>query len=164
MGEINKVAGSWRSCDSNAVSTAKHTFGGRNMLTSLRETTRASEYANSPSKSFVFKDSSINEGGYFVSRILAGESDCIEKITSALQKYASILREIDKVGTTSGSSSNQLQLGFFILSSDYLEPYKSQLSKSYSSLTQNSVLGSYYADRHSDTLSNGGGRDRLFAN
>ena len=100
MSEINKVAGSFRSSDSKAVSTAKHTFGGRNMLTSLRETTRASEYANSSSKSFVFKDSSIAGGGYFVSRILAGESDCIDKITSALQKYASILREIDKVRTT----------------------------------------------------------------
>jgi hypothetical protein len=164
MSEINKVAGSFRSSDSKAVSIAKHTFGGRNMLTSLRETTRPSEYANPPSKSFVFKDSSINEGGYFVSRMAAGESDCIEKITSALQKYASILREIDKVGTTSGGSSNQLQLGFVILSSDYLEPYKSQLPKSYSFLTQNSGLGSCYADRDSDTLSNGGGREPQFAN
>ncbi|MBD1886043.1 hypothetical protein H6F84_19275 [Microcoleus sp. FACHB-84] len=75
------------------------------MLASLRETARASEYANSPSKSFVFKDSSINEGRYFVSRILAGESDCIEKITSALQKSASILIEVDKVRTTSDGSS-----------------------------------------------------------
>jgi len=164
MGEINKVAGSFRSSDSKAVSTAKHTFGGRNMLTSLRETTRASEYANSPSKSFVFKDSSINEGGYFVSRILAGESDCIEKITSALQEYASILREIDKVRTTSDARSIQLQLGFVILSSDYLEPYKSQLPKSHSFLSKNRGLGSCYADRDSDTLNNGGGRDRLFAN
>ncbi|NQE38217.1 hypothetical protein [Microcoleus asticus] len=95
------------------------------MLVSLRETTRALEYANSPSKSFVFKDSSINEGGYFVSRILAGESDCIKKITSALQKYASILREIDQVRATSDGRSNQLQLGSVILSSDYLDPYKS---------------------------------------
>ncbi|MEP6515904.1 DUF4347 domain-containing protein [Microcoleus vaginatus] len=134
------------------------------MLTSLRETTPTSEYANPPSKSFVFKDSSLNEGGYFVSRILAGASNCIEKITSALQKSASILREIDKVRTTSAGSSGQLQLGFVLLSSDYLEPYKSQLPKSHSSLTQNSGLGSCYADRDSDTLSNGGGRDRLFAN
>ena len=164
MSEINKVAGSfWRS-ESSGSSSAQLTFGGRNMFTSLRETTPASEYANPPSKSFVFKDSSINEGGYFVSRILAGESDCIEKFTSALQKYASILREIDKVRTTSGGRSGKLQLGFVILSSDYLEPYKSQLPKSHSSLTQNSGLGSCYADRDSDTLSNGGGRDRLFAN
>ncbi|MEG4841613.1 DUF4347 domain-containing protein [Microcoleus sp. B9-D4] len=134
------------------------------MLTSLRETTRASEYANPPSKSFVVKDFSINEGGYFVSRILAGESDCIEKITSALQKYASILREIDKVGSTCDGLSGKLQLGLVILSSDYVEPYKSQLSKSHSSLTQNSGLGWCYADLDSDTLSNCGGRDRLFAN
>ncbi|MEG4234746.1 hypothetical protein QUA40_21975 [Microcoleus sp. Pol11C3] len=134
------------------------------MLTSLRETTPASEYANPPSKSFVFKDSSINEGGYFVSRILAGESDCIKKITSALQKSVSILREIDKVRTTSRGTSNPLQLGFVIVSSDYLEPYKSQLPKSHSSLSKNRGLGSCYADRDSDTLSNGGGRDRLFAN
>ncbi len=73
------------------------------------------------------------------------ESDCIEKITSALQKSASILREIDKVRTTSGGSSNQLQLGFVILSSDYLEPYKSQLPKSDSSLSQNSGLGVRWA-------------------
>jgi hypothetical protein len=105
MSEINKVAGSYRSSESKAVSTPKLSFGGRNMLASLRKTTRASEYANSPSKSFVFKDSSINEGGYFVSRTLAGESDCIEKITSALQKYASILREMDKVRTTYDGSS-----------------------------------------------------------
>ncbi|MEG4520626.1 MULTISPECIES: hypothetical protein [unclassified Microcoleus] len=134
------------------------------MLTSLRETTPALEYANPPSKSFVFKDSSINEGGYFVSRNLAGESDCIEIFTSALQKYASILREIDKVRTTFGDNSGKLQLGFVILSSDYFEPYKSQLPKSHSSLTQNTGLRSCYADRDSDTLSNGGGRDRLFAN
>ncbi|MEG5159926.1 DUF4347 domain-containing protein [Microcoleus sp. AT3-A2] len=134
------------------------------MLTSLRETTPALEYTNSPSKSFVFKDSSINEGGYFVSRILTGESDCIEKITSALQKYASILREIGKVGSTSDGRSGQLQLGFVILSSDYLERYKSQLPKSHTSRTQNSGLGSCYADRDSDILSNGDGRDRLFAN
>jgi hypothetical protein len=69
MGEINKVASSFRSSDSQAISTAKLTFEGRNMLTSVRETTRALEYANSPSKSFGFKDSSINEGGYFVSLI-----------------------------------------------------------------------------------------------
>ncbi|MEG3836542.1 MULTISPECIES: hypothetical protein [unclassified Microcoleus] len=95
---------------------------------------------------------------------LAGESDCIEKFTWKLQKSASILREIDKVGSTYDGRSNQLQLGFVILSSDYLEPYKSQLPKSHNSLTQNSGLGSCYADRDSDTLSNGGGRDRLFAN
>ncbi|WP_242728943.1 DUF4347 domain-containing protein [Microcoleus vaginatus] len=164
MSEINKVAGSfWRS-DPRGLSSAQLTFGGRNMLTSLRETTPASEYANPPSKSFVFKDSSINNGGYCVSGILAGESDCIEKITSALQKYASILREIDKVRTTFRESSGQLQLGSVIFTSDYLEPYKSQLPKSHSSLTQNSGIGSCYADRDSDTLSNGGGRDRLFAN
>ncbi|MEG3833949.1 hypothetical protein [Microcoleus sp. Z1_C4] len=75
------------------------------MLTSLRETTPASEYANSPSKSFVFKGSSINEGGYFVSKIGYGKSDCIEKITSALQKSASILREMDKVSITSDDHS-----------------------------------------------------------
>ncbi|MEG4115676.1 hypothetical protein QUA37_28030 [Microcoleus sp. Pol12A6] len=63
------------------------------MLASLRETTRFSEYENSPSKSFVFKESSINEGEYFVAKILAGESDCIEKITSVLQKSGSILRD-----------------------------------------------------------------------
>ncbi|MEG3987393.1 hypothetical protein QUA13_09555 [Microcoleus sp. S28C3] len=134
------------------------------MLTSLTETTRASEYANPPSKSFVVKDSSINEGGYFVSRIWAGESDCIEKTTSALQKYASIPREIDKVRTTSDGSSNQLQLGFVILSSDYLERYKSQLPKSHSSLSKNRGLGSCYADRDRDTLGNGIRRDRLFGN
>ena len=125
MSEINKVASSFRSSESKAVSTPKLAFGGRNMLASVRETDRSSEYANSPSKSFVFKDSSINEGRYFVSRILAGESDCIEKITSALQKYSSILIEVDKVRTTSDGRSGQLQLGSVILSSDYLDPYKS---------------------------------------
>ena len=134
------------------------------MLTSLRETTRASEYANPPSKSFVVKDSSINEGGYFVSRILAGESDCIEKITSALQKYASILGEIDKICTICTHSSGKLQLASVILSSDYLEPYKSQLPKWDCFLSEKSGLGSCYADRESDTLGNGRARDRLFSN
>ena len=95
------------------------------MLASLRETTRFSEYENSPSKSFVFKDSSINEGEYFVARLLIEESDCIEKITSELHKSVSILREIDKVRTIFSNCSYQLQLGFIILSSDYLNPYKS---------------------------------------
>ncbi|MEG4116337.1 hypothetical protein QUA43_02415 [Microcoleus sp. N9_B4] len=81
MSEINKVAGSFRSSESKAVSIPKLTFGGRNMFASLRETTGASEYANSPSKSFVVKDSTINEGGYFVSRFGAKESGYTEKIT-----------------------------------------------------------------------------------
>jgi hypothetical protein len=95
------------------------------MLTFLRETTRASEYANSPFKSFIFKGYSINEGEYFVSIIGAGKSDCIDKITSALQKYAFIIREIEKVRTTSDHRSNPLQLGSVIFSLDYLDSYKS---------------------------------------
>ena len=75
MTEINKVVGSFRSSESKAVSTARLTLGRRNMLTSLRETTRASEYANYPSKSFVFNGSSINKGGYFVSKKLVWESE-----------------------------------------------------------------------------------------
>lgn len=134
------------------------------MFTSIRETTPDAEYANPPSKSFVFNDSCINDGGYFVSGILTGESDCIEKISSALQKYASILREIDKIRTTFGGRSDQLQLGSVILTSDYLEPDKSQLPKWHSSLSKKSGLGSCYADRDSDTLNNGAGRDRLFGN
>ena len=74
------------------------------------------------------------------------------------------LERLTKFAQLLSGSSSQLQLGFVILSSDYLEPYKSQLPKSHSSLTQNSGLGACYADRDSDTLSNGGGRDRLFAN
>ena len=116
MSEINKVAGSFRSSESKAVSTAKPTLGRRNMLTYLRETTRASEYANSPSKSFVFNGYSIKEGEYFVFRKFVWESDCIKKITSALQKYASILRESDKVRITSDGCSNQLQLCSVIFS------------------------------------------------
>ncbi|MBD1828598.1 DUF4347 domain-containing protein [Microcoleus vaginatus GB1-A2] len=142
------------------------------MFISMTETTPASEYRNTPSKSFVFNDSSINDGGYLVSEILAGEegillnsnSDGIEKITSALQKYASILGQIYKVCTISGARSGKLQLGFVIFSSDYLEPYKSQLPKWHSSLSKKSGLGSCYADRDSDTLGNRGGRDRLFGN
>lgn len=59
----------------------------------MTETNPASESRNSLSKSFVFNDSSINDGEYFVSRILAEDEvillnsnfDGIEKITSALQ-------------------------------------------------------------------------------
>ncbi|MBW3586123.1 MAG: hypothetical protein KY448_09835 [Cyanobacteria bacterium 0813] len=134
------------------------------MFTSIRETTPDAEYATPPSKSFVFNDSCINDGGYFVSGILTGESDGIEKISSALQKYASILREIDKFRKTFGGISDQLQLGSVILTSDYIEPDKSQLPKGHSSLSKKSGLGSCYADRDSDTLNNGAGRDRLFGN
>ncbi len=61
------------------------------MFTSLTETNPASEYRNSPSRSFVFNDYSINDGGYFVCGILASvevilvnsNSEDIEQITSA---------------------------------------------------------------------------------
>jgi hypothetical protein len=142
------------------------------MFTSMTETNPASEYRNPPSKSFVFNDSSINDGGYFVSGILAGDqvillnsnSDGIDKITSALQKYASIVGQIYKVRTISGRRSGKLQLGSVILCSDYLELYKSQLPKWKSSLSKKSGLGWCYADRDSGTLGNGGGRDRRFGN
>lgn len=129
------------------------------MFTSLTETNPASEYQNPASRSFAFNDSSINDGGYFVSGILAvlavilvkSISDGIQQVTLALQKYASILGEIEKVCTIFGGSS------------DYLEPDDSQLLKWHSSLSDKNGLGSCYADRDSDTLSNGRARDRLFA-
>jgi hypothetical protein len=138
----------------------------------MTETNPASESRNPPSKSFVFNDSSINDGGYCVSGIFAGDevillksnSDGIEKITSALQKYASIVGQIYKVRTISGGRSGKLQLGSVILCSDYLEPYKSQLPKWESSLSKKSGLSSCYADRDSGTLGNGGGRDQVLGN
>jgi len=74
------------------------------MFTSVIETNPASESQNPPSKSFVLNDSSINNGGYFVSEILTGDevillnsnSDGIENITSAVQKYASIVGKFTK--------------------------------------------------------------------
>jgi hypothetical protein len=56
----------------------------------MTETNPASESRNPPSKSFVFNDSTSNEGEYLVSGILAGDElillnsnfDGIEKITS----------------------------------------------------------------------------------
>ncbi|NQE37629.1 DUF4347 domain-containing protein [Microcoleus asticus] len=142
------------------------------MFTSLRETIPASEYQNAPSRSFVFNGSSIHDGGYFVSGILADEevillnstSDGIKEITWTLQKYASILGQIYKTRSTSGGRSGKRQLGSVILSSDYLEPYKSQLSKLESSMSKKSGFGSCYADRDRDTLGNCIGRDRLFGN
>jgi|GEM_PF-1023900 hypothetical protein len=142
------------------------------MFTSLTETNPASESRNPPSKSFVFNDSSINDGGYFVSGIWGGDevilvnsnSDSIEKITSALQNNASILGKIYKVRTISGGRSGKLQLGSVILCSDYLEPYKSQLPKRECSLSKKSGLSSCYADRDSGTLGNGGGGDRVLGN
>ena len=142
------------------------------MFTSLTQTNPASESRNPPSKSFVLNDSSINDGGYFVSGILAGDevillnsnSDGIENITSALQNYASILGKIYKVRTISGGRSGKLQLGSVILCSDYLESYKSQLPKWESSLSKKSGLGSCYVDRDSGRLGNGGGRDRVLGN
>jgi hypothetical protein len=139
------------------------------MFTSMTETNPASESRNPPSKSFVFNDSSINDGGYFVSGIFAGDevillnsnSEGIENITSALQKYASIVGQIYKVRTISCGRSGKLQLGSVILCSDYLEPYKSQLPKWESSLSKKSGLSSCYADRDSGTLSKGGGGDRV---
>ncbi len=82
------------------------------MFTSLTETNPASESRNPQSKSFVSNDSSINNGGYFVSEILTGDevtllnsnSDGIDKITSALQNYASMVEKIYKVRTISGGS------------------------------------------------------------
>ncbi|MCC3405461.1 MAG: hypothetical protein JGK17_07675 [Microcoleus sp. PH2017_10_PVI_O_A] len=129
------------------------------MFTSLTETNPASEYQNPASRSFAFNGSSINDGGYFVSGIFAtlavilvkSISDGIQQVISALQKYASILREIDKVCTFCGDSS------------DYLEPDNSQLLTWHGSLSDKNGLGSCYADRDSDTLSNGRARDRLFA-
>jgi hypothetical protein len=96
--------------------------------------------------------------------LLNSNSDGIEKITSALQNYASIVGKIYKVRTISGGRSGKLQLGSIILCSDYLEPYKSQLPKWESSLSKKSGLSSCYADRDSDTLGNGGGRDRVLGN
>jgi hypothetical protein len=89
------------------------------MFTSLTETNPASESRNPLSKSFVFNDSSINDGEYFVAGIWAGEevillssnSDGIEKITSALPNYASIFGQIYKVRTISGGRSGKLQYG-----------------------------------------------------
>lgn len=128
------------------------------MFTSLTETNPASEYQNPASRSFAFNDSSINDGGYFVSGILAmlavilvkSMSDGIQQVTLALQKYASILGQIEKVCTFCGDSS------------DYLEPDDSQLLKWHSSLSDKNGLGSCYADQDSDTLSNGRACDRLF--
>jgi hypothetical protein len=142
------------------------------MFTSMTETNPASESRNPPSKSFVFNDSTSNDGEYFVSGILGGDevillnsnSDGIEKITSALQNYASIVGKTYKVRTISGGRSGKLQLGSIILCSDYLEPYKSQLPKRQSSLSKKRGLGWCYADRDSGTLGNGGGRDRVLAN
>jgi hypothetical protein len=93
------------------------------MFTSMTETNSASESRNPVSKSFVLNDSSINDGGYCVSGILAGDeitllnsnSDGIESITSALQNNASIVGQIYKVRTISGGRSGKLQLGCVIL-------------------------------------------------
>lgn len=157
----NKVAASFLRSDSRGVSTTQHPFGGRNMFTSLRETNPVSEYRNPASRSFGFSDSSINRCLYFVvSGILAGVAVillnshflCIEQLTWALQKYASILGEIDKVCTIYGCGW------------DRIEPENSKLLKWRIPVRDNSGLGSCYADRDSDTLSNGRGRDRLFAN
>ncbi|MCY7381299.1 MAG: hypothetical protein LH628_01685 [Microcoleus sp. CAN_BIN18] len=115
------------------------------MFTSLTETNPASsEYQNPPSRSSVFNGFSINYDRYPISRILAGEKailrsskfEAIEQIISALQKYVSILREIDQVCIMSSAASD----------------------------TKKSGLDSCYADRDIDTLSNGGKCDRRFAN
>jgi len=90
----------------------------------MTETNPASESRNSLSKSFVFNDSSIKDGGYFVSAILAGDevillnsySDGLEKITSALQNYASTVGKIYKVRTISGGRWGNLQLGALLSS------------------------------------------------
>ena len=138
----------------------------------MTETNPASESRNPLSKSFVLNDSSINDGEYFVSGILAGDeitllnssSDGIENITSALQNSASIVGQIYKVRTISGGRSDKLQLGSVILCSDYLEPYKSQLPKWESSLSKKSGLSTCYADRDTGTLGKDGGGDRVFGN
>ncbi|MBE9185178.1 hypothetical protein IQ270_10735 [Microcoleus sp. LEGE 07076] len=142
------------------------------MFTSLTETNPASEYRNVPSKSCVFNNSSIDGGGYFISEILVAlalilvklsSCDRIEQVTSALQKYASILREIDKIWTIYSSIS------------DYLEPCQNQLTTLQKALAHQetgffrricgllatilaqlpidkSGLAWFYADRDTDTL------------
>lgn len=155
-----QVAASFSLPDSRGVSTTQHPFGERNMFTSLTETNPASEYRNPPSRSSVFNGCSINYGRYLVSSIWAvvelilgkSNSESIGQISSALPKYASILREIDKVCIISSAGS------------DYLKPSKTQRPKWQSPLSKNSGLGSCYADRDTDTLSNGDKCDRLFAN
>ena len=130
------------------------------MFTSLTETNPASEYQNPASRSFVFNDFSLDDSGYFVCGILAvvavilvkSSSDGIQQISSALQKYASILGEIDKVCTIYGCGW------------DEIEPDNSKLLKWPIPVSDNSGLGSCYADRDTDTLSNDRARDRLFAN
>ena len=172
MSEINKVAGSFWHSDSRGISTTKYPLGRENIFTCITETNPASESRNPPSKSFVFNDSSINDGEYFVAGILAGEevillnsnSDGSEKFTSALPKYASIVGKIYKVRTIYGGRSGKLQLGSVILSWDYLEPYKSQLPKWESSLSKKRGVGSCYADRDTGTLGKGGGGDRALGN
>jgi hypothetical protein len=96
--------------------------------------------------------------------LLNSNSDGIEKITSALQNYASMVGQTYKVRTISGGKSGKLLLGSAILCSDYLEPYKRQLPKWKSSLSKKSGLGWCYAARDSGTLGNSGGRDRMFCN
>jgi hypothetical protein len=138
----------------------------------MTETNPASESRNPPSKSFVFNDSSINDGEYFVWGIWAGDevtllnsnSDGIEKITLALQNYVPIVGQIYKVRAIYGGRSGKLQLGSVILCSDYLEPDKSQLPKWESSLSKKSRLSSCYADRDSGTLDKRGGGDRVLSN
>ena len=160
ISETNHVAPSFSRSDSRGVSTTQHPFGERNMFTSLTETNPASEYRNPPSRSSVFNGCSINYGTYLVSRILAvvelilrkSNSESIGQITSALQKYTSIPRQIDKVCI------------IFSAGSDYLKPSKTKISKWQSSLSENSGLGSCYADRDTDTLSSSYKCDRLFAN
>ncbi|MEG3975630.1 hypothetical protein QT970_13550 [Microcoleus sp. herbarium8] len=144
------------------------------MFISLTETNPASEYRNAPSRSFVFNDFSIDDGGYFVSGFLVALalifvefSRCngIKQVTSALQKYASIFGEIDKFWTIYSNNS------------DYLEPCKSQLPTLQKILAHeetgffhricgcpasilvqlpidNSGLDSFYADRDTDTFGN----------
>jgi hypothetical protein len=160
ISETNQVASSFSRSDSRGVSTTQHPFGERNMFTSLTETNPASEYGNPPSRSSVFNGCGINYGRYLVSGILAvvelilrkSHSESIGQISSALQQCTSILREIDKVCIISSAGS------------DYLKPSKTQTPKWQIPLSENSGLGSCYADRDTDTLTGGDKCDRLFAN
>jgi hypothetical protein len=91
----------------------------------MTETNPASDSGNPLSKSFVFNDSRINDGKYFVSEILAGDEvillnsnfDGIEKITSALQNYASIVGKIYKVRTGASHICKNTSSGSFLLPS-----------------------------------------------
>lgn len=89
----------------------------------LIETNPALEYRNPPSRVVV------SIGHLQTIKNFLSNSDAIERTISALQKYVSIFRKIDRVSIVSNYSPHKLQLGSALLSWHHESSRQQPISK-----------------------------------